>query len=71
MSDLQFSTPATVDAAVALLAEDSDASVLAGGTDLMVQLQSGHRSTRHIVDIKRIPEPVSYTHLTLPTNREV
>ena len=64
MNNMQFSTPASVDAAVSLLAEDADASVLAGGTDLMVQLQSGVRSTRHIVDIKRIPELNAVTQAT-------
>ena len=52
----RFSTPESVQAAVSLLAEHSDVSILAGGTDLMVQLQSGRRTTAHIVDIKRIPE---------------
>lgn len=56
MNNMQFSTPASVDEAVALLANDNEASILAGGTDLIVQLQSGLRSTHHVVDIKRIPE---------------
>lgn len=53
---MQFSTPASVDDAVSLLAADGDANILAGGTDLMVQLVSGMRTTRHVVDIKRIAE---------------
>lgn len=56
MNNMQFSTPVTVTDAVSLLAADADASVLAGGTDLMVQLQSGMRRIRHIIDIKRIDE---------------
>lgn len=56
MNDVKFSTPDSVEAAVVLLAEDSEARVLAGGTDLIVQMQSGLRTTGHIVDIKRIPE---------------
>jgi len=61
---MQFSTPESVDAAVSLLADDKDASVLAGGTDLIVQLQSGMRKTQHIVDIKRIPELNAVTQNT-------
>lgn len=56
MNDMQFSSPVSVDDAVTLLAADTDANILAGGTDLMVQLQSGMRTSRHIVDIKRIAE---------------
>jgi CO/xanthine dehydrogenase FAD-binding subunit len=56
MSDMQFSTPASIDDAVSLLVADGDATILAGGTDLMVQLQSGMRTTGHVVDIKRIAE---------------
>ncbi len=64
MNDVQFSTPASIDDAVSLLAEDSEANILAGGTDLMVQLQSGMRKARHIVDIKRIPELNAVTQAT-------
>lgn len=56
MNDMQFSSPASVDDAVSLLAADTGANILAGGTDLMVQLQSGMRTSRHVVDIKRIAE---------------
>lgn len=56
MTDMQFSSPTTIDAAVGLLANDSDARILAGGSDLLVQMQSGLRKTAHVVDIKRIPE---------------
>lgn len=56
MIDMQFSSPATVDAAVALLAGNHNARVLAGGSDLLVQMQAGIRSAEHVVDIKRIPE---------------
>jgi len=58
---MRFSSPETIDAAITLLATDSDARILAGGTDLIVQLQSGLRQTNHAVDIKRIPELNSIT----------
>ena len=56
MNNMQFSTPASVDEAVLLLSANDNSSILAGGTDLIVQLQSGMRTTGHIVDIKRIAE---------------
>lgn len=60
MESFAYEAPDSLDAAVALLAERNRASVrtqiLAGGTDMIVQLRSGDRSPRVIVDIKRIPE---------------
>ena len=49
--------PDTVDAAVDHLADDPAASVLAGGTDLMVEVNEGHRRPdRTVVVVNRIPE---------------
>jgi len=56
MNDMRFSAPSTIEAAVSLLQGDVDARVLAGGTDLIVQMQAGVRKTKHAVDIKRIAE---------------
>ena len=57
MDYMRFEAPASVDAAVALLAEGGDgARVLAGGTDLLVQLRSGVAEPSMVVDIKRLPE---------------
>ncbi len=61
MTDIQFSAPESVSAAISLLQADDNARVLAGGTDLMVQMQSGARLTKHVVDIKRIPELTTIT----------
>ncbi len=54
---MRYEAPETLDAAVALLAGESGvAKVLAGGTDLLVQLRSGMLEPALVVDIKRIPE---------------
>ena len=49
--------PDTVDAAVSALASDPVSTVLAGGTDLMVEVNEGHRRPdRSVVVVNRIPE---------------
>ena len=54
---MQYEAPTTIDQAVALLNNTGNASrVLAGGTDLLVQLRSGMIEPELIVDIKKIPE---------------
>ena len=54
---MQYEAPTTIDQAVALLKNSGNASkVLAGGTDLLVQLRSGMIEPELIVDIKKIPE---------------
>ncbi len=55
--------PATVDEAVAHLAADPHATVLAGGTDLMVEVNDGHRRPgATVVVVNRIPELRSWRH---------
>jgi CO/xanthine dehydrogenase FAD-binding subunit len=57
MPSLSFAAPTSVDEAVKILAGASGmAKVLAGGTDLLVQLRSGRMRPELIVDTKRIPE---------------
>jgi len=57
MPSLNFAVPTTVDEAVKILAGASGmAKVLAGGTDLLVQLRSGRVKPELIVDTKKIPE---------------
>ncbi len=49
--------PDSVDAAVGHLAHDPTATVLAGGTDLMVEVNEGHRRPDHsVVVVNRIAE---------------
>jgi carbon-monoxide dehydrogenase medium subunit len=57
MGDMRYEAPDSLDQAVALLAAaDGQARVLAGGTDLLVQLRSGLIEPGLVVDIKKIDE---------------
>ena len=57
MSGLQYSRPDSIEQAVALLAgANGSGRVLAGGTDLLVQLRSGRLAAGLVVDVKRIAE---------------
>lgn len=52
-----YARPATVDEAVALLDDyGPDAKLLAGGTDLLINLRDGDFEPRLVIDLKRIPE---------------
>jgi len=54
---MRYESPVTLDAAVALLAEAGDGGrVLAGGTDLLVQLRAGVVEPDVIIDIKKVAE---------------
>jgi CO/xanthine dehydrogenase FAD-binding subunit len=57
MPSLNFTAPTTVDEAISALARAPGlAKLLAGGTDLLVQLRSGRTRPELIVDTKNIPE---------------
>ena len=51
----------SVNEACALLAENPDTTVLAGGTDLMVQVNKGASSLENVVDLTRISELKEWT----------
>jgi carbon-monoxide dehydrogenase medium subunit len=54
---MRYEAPETFESAVALLAAASgEARVLAGGTDLLVQLRAGMIDPELVDDVKRIPE---------------
>ncbi len=54
---MQYEAPDSLDAATALLANAAGtARVLAGGTDLLVQLRAGMIAPDLVVDVKHIPE---------------
>jgi len=57
LEEIRYEAPGSLAQAIELLA-GSGARVLAGGTDLLVQLRSGRSAPRVFVDVKRIPEIV-------------
>src|SRR6267378_792907 len=66
MVDLRYEAPATLQAAVALLAgATGPARVLAGGTDVIVQMETDLIEPALLVDIKKIPEVGVGVNLTL------
>ena len=57
MKAFDYAAPKTLAEAVALLAEKGDrARVLAGGTDVIVQVREGRRDLDLLIDVKHIPE---------------
>jgi aerobic carbon-monoxide dehydrogenase medium subunit len=57
MSDIRYLAPQTLDDAIAqYAAAEGAARILAGGTDLLVQMRSGLLKPGTIVDVKKIPE---------------
>ena len=53
---MPVAVPETLEAALAALSADPAATVLAGGTDLMVEVNDGGRQLAHVVAIGRVPE---------------
>lgn len=58
---MRYIAPTSVEETCNALAEADDARILAGGTDLLVQIRSGSREPTLVVDIKKINETRSIT----------
>jgi carbon-monoxide dehydrogenase medium subunit len=57
VKDFEYVAPKSVDDAIAVLAKhNGNARLLAGGTDLIVQLREHLRTADVVVDVKKIPE---------------
>jgi xanthine dehydrogenase small subunit len=55
-SAARFSRPATLEHCLAILAEDAEARVIAGGTDLVVESNLRARRWRHLVSVEAVAE---------------
>jgi CO/xanthine dehydrogenase FAD-binding subunit len=51
-----YCAPTSLEEVVAALRDNNDSQILAGGTDLLVQLRAGAKSTSQIIDIKNLPD---------------
>ena len=59
----KYLEPKTMEEAVSLLSRHKEAAkVVAGGTDLIVQLKKGAELPRYIINIKGIPDQASITY---------
>jgi len=59
---MEFFSPASWPDALAVKAEHPQASPIAGGTDLMVELNFGRRRPTALLDLTRIPELAGWQH---------
>jgi len=60
MHEMRYESPKTAEAAAALLVgAGGQARVLAGGTDLLIQMRGGRVEPELVIDIKGIPEMIS------------
>lgn len=57
MHELHYEAPTSLDQAIGLLAAaGDDGRLLAGGTDLIIQMRAGVREPGQVIDAKKIPE---------------
>ena len=56
MKQFGYAAPRSLQAALELLSAHPKALLLAGGTDLIVQLRAGRKTTDLVIDVKKIPE---------------
>src|SRR6185436_20334674 len=61
MPAIRYEAPTSIPEAIRLMQADPAASVMAGGTDLLVQFRAGVRQPSAFIDIKRIPELVAFS----------
>ena len=57
---MEFSRPTSLADVAAVKASDPAATMLAGGTDLMVGVNFGHTSPEHVIGLRRVEELTTY-----------
>jgi CO/xanthine dehydrogenase FAD-binding subunit len=57
---MEFSRPASLHDAATMKASNPGATLLAGGTDVMVGVNFGHSSPEHVIGLRRVDELASY-----------
>ena len=63
MTAFEYLAPRTISEVIALLTEKGEkARILAGGTDIIVQVREGRRAPDWLVDIKHVPEVNELTY---------
>ncbi|MBV1916111.1 MAG: xanthine dehydrogenase family protein subunit M [Pseudomonadales bacterium] len=62
MESVQYHAPQSLEEAVPLLkqARQTPSRILAGGTDLLIQMRAGVKSPEMLIDIKKIPETTGF-----------
>lgn len=58
----QVTVATSLDEALSALAETPDATLLAGGTDVMVETNFGHRRPQRVIALRRVPELAHWHH---------
>ena len=57
MHDFNYVAPNKLNEVLTLLSENKGGTkILAGGTDLLIQMRTGHRQPKLVIDVKHIPE---------------
>ena len=60
MKEIDYLAPSSLGEAYAALSNGKTSAFLAGGTDIIVQLREGRKQVDQLIDVKHIPELVSY-----------
>ena len=60
MKEIDYLAPSSLGEAYAALQNGKTSAFLAGGTDIIVQLREGRKEVDQLIDVKHIPELMSY-----------
>ena len=60
MDAFEYAAPRTLDEAYGLITNGKTTAILAGGTDIIVQLRENRRHAQQVVDLKHIPELMAF-----------